>query len=190
MSETGTPEVQVWAVDQLKPYENNARKISELAVEKVAASIRNFGFRNPILANAEGVIIAGHTRLQAAKSIGLGEVPVIVCDLDQAKEMALRLADNRTAQESEWDYDLLRTELAELDEVFNADLIDTGFDPSELATILEGVADLGEDSEIKDLSDDLDQKYEIAVECINESEQEQIYNKLIEMGLTCRLLTL
>ncbi len=136
------PEVVVWPIDKLQPYKNNARKISDLAVEKVARSIRNYGFRNPILANDQGIIIAGHTRLKAAQMIGLAEVPVIVCDLEEAAEMGLRLADNRTAQETEWDYDLLRAELVLLDGDFNFDLLDTGFDPSELASITEEMADV------------------------------------------------
>ncbi len=99
------------AIDALIPYENNPRDNSS-AVEHVAASIREFGFKVPIIVDRENVIITGHTRLLAAKFLGLSEVPVIVAeDLTEEKVKAFRLADNKVSEFSEWDEELLKLEL-------------------------------------------------------------------------------
>ena len=95
----------------LIPYENNPRKIDG-AVEAVANSIREFGFKVPIITDAEGVIIAGHTRLAAAEMLGLEEVPTLVADdLTDEQARAYRLADNKTAEASKWDISKLVEEL-------------------------------------------------------------------------------
>lgn len=127
--------VEVWDIARPQPYPSNARVVPDEAVKKVAASIRAFGFRNPILVDAEDTIIAGHTRLLAAERLKLSEVPVIVCaDLPPAKVRALRLADNRTAQETTWEYERLNVELEDLARL-GLDVSLTGFDPDELAGI-------------------------------------------------------
>jgi len=127
------PTLQVWPIERPVPYAHNARIIPDSAVGKVAASIREFGFRQPIVVDREGVIIAGHTRILAAKQLGLKEVPVLVAaDLTPAQVRAYRLADNRTAQETTWDLLLLNSELEDLAGL-DIDLILTGFDPGELA---------------------------------------------------------
>lgn len=133
MKETARPAIELWPVEKPVAYARNARVIPDQAIGKVAASIKEFGFKNPILVDGEGVIIAGHTRLLAAQRLGLGEVPVVVCDdLTDAQVKAYRLADNRTAQESTWDYELLNIELGDLS-TLDIDLSLTGFDPDELA---------------------------------------------------------
>lgn len=102
------------AREWLKPYPNNPRK-NDKAVDAVAASIREFGFKVPIITDKDGVIIAGHTRLKAAEKLGLETVPVIVAsDLTEEQAKALRLADNKTAELAEWDPDLLLKELSEM----------------------------------------------------------------------------
>ena len=99
-------------VDDLIPYENNPRK-NDAAVDAVAASIREFGFKVPIIADADNVIVAGHTRLKAAKKLGLETVPVIMADdLTEDQIKAFRLADNKTGELAEWDFEKLETELA------------------------------------------------------------------------------
>jgi hypothetical protein len=104
------------ALDKIKPYPNNPR-INADAVDAVAASIAEFGFKVPILVDKSLVIIAGHTRRLAAIKLKLSEVPVIVAtDLSPAKVKALRIADNATSDRSEWDMDLLTAELASLEE--------------------------------------------------------------------------
>src|SRR5262245_60778504 len=104
--------VASWPVGKLIPYARNARKISPRAIDKVAASIKEFGFRQPIVVDGEGVIIVGHCRFLAAQKLGLSEVPVhAATNLTPAQVKAYRLADNRTNQETDWDYDLLGPEL-------------------------------------------------------------------------------
>ena len=102
---------EAWPVDRPKPYERNPRR-NDAAVEKVAASIREFGWAQPIVVDGDGVIIIGHTRLKAAKKLGLKTVPVLVlADLTPEQVAALRLADNKTAELAEWDEPLLAAEL-------------------------------------------------------------------------------
>lgn len=98
-------------VGDLVPYENNPR-FNDGAVDAVAKSIREFGFRNPIIVDRDNVVIAGHTRLKAALKLGLEKVPVIVADdLTPEQVKAYRIADNSTGMLADWDYDLLRQEL-------------------------------------------------------------------------------
>jgi ParB-like chromosome segregation protein Spo0J len=121
----------------IKPYPGNPR-INDAAVDAVAASIRQFGFRQPIVVDADGVIICGHTRWKAAQKLGLEKVPVHVAkDLSPEQIKAYRIADNQTATLAEWDYDLLPIELADL-QACNFDLGLLGFDQDELAKLLEG----------------------------------------------------
>ena len=123
-------------IGQIKPYPNNPR-INEGAIEAVAASIREFGFKVPIVVDADGVIVAGHTRHKAALQLGLDKVPVIVAkDLRPEQIKAFRIADNKTAELAEWDYDLLPIELAEL-QACNFDMGLLGFDVDDLAQLLD-----------------------------------------------------
>jgi len=125
-------QLEWWPIERPIPYARNARVIPDSAVGKVAASIKEFGFKSPIIVDGEGVIIAGHTRLLAAQRLGMETVPVIVADdLTPAQVKAYRLADNRTAQESTWDMDLLSIELEELAGL-DIDVSLTGFDDSDL----------------------------------------------------------
>jgi DNA modification methylase len=113
-------------VKDLIPYDKNPRKNDE-AVKYVKASIEQFGFKVPIVIDADGVIVAGHTRLKAAKELGMKEVPCIVADdLNEEQIKAFRLADNMTASKSEWDVELLNTELLDLEA--NFDMSDFGFE--------------------------------------------------------------
>ena len=115
------------SVDKLIPYERNPRK-NDPAVEAVAVSIREFGFQSPIILDRDGVVIAGHTRLKAAKLLGMEKVPVIRSGLSGEKAKAYRLADNRTGELAEWDIDLLD---AELSEIVDIDMSEFGFDLDE-----------------------------------------------------------
>ena len=104
-------------VDEIRPYANNPRR-NDKAVEKVAESIKLFGFKQPIVIDREGVIIAGHTRLLAAKKLKMKQVPCIAADdLSPEQVRAYRLADNKVAEFSEWDFDLLDEELLNLQEI-------------------------------------------------------------------------
>jgi DNA modification methylase len=128
--------VQIWTIDRLLPYIRNARTHSEEQVAQVAASIQEFGWTNPILVGGDGVIIAGHARLLAARKLGMAEVPVIVLDhLTETQRRALVLADNKLALNAGWDEDMLRVELESLKEDdFNLDLV--GFTTEELDNLL------------------------------------------------------
>lgn len=113
-------------IGQIKPYEHNPRN-NDAAVEPVAASIREFGFRQPIVVDANNVIICGHTRYRAAKRLGLETVPVLVAsDLSPEKVKAYRLADNKTAEAAEWLPDELAAELGDLQSAL--DMAQFGFD--------------------------------------------------------------
>jgi DNA modification methylase len=131
-------QVQIWAIDRLLPYARNARTHTDDQVAQVAASIREFGWTNPILASPDGTIIAGHARVAAARRLQMAEVPVIVLDhLTDAQRRALVLADNRLALDAGWDEELLRVELAALQED-NFDLDIIGFSDEEMESLLRG----------------------------------------------------
>jgi hypothetical protein len=104
-------------IDELIPYENNPR-INDNAVKYVAYSIKQFGFKVPIVIDSNNVIIAGHTRLKASKRLNLKEVPCIIADdLTEEQIKKFRIADNKVAEFSEWDEELLSLELSELEEM-------------------------------------------------------------------------
>src|SRR6266702_2620219 len=128
--------IELWPVERPIPYARNARKIGEAAITKVATSLKEFGWRQPVVVDGEGVIIAGHTRLLAAQRLGLAEVPVHVAEgLSPAQVKAYRLMDNRSHEEAEWDYELLGAELFDL-KGLDLDLGLTGFDGDELAELM------------------------------------------------------
>ena len=128
--------IQQRIITDIKPYEHNPR-INDAAVDVVATSIKEFGFRQPIVVDEDGVIIVGHTRFKAAQKLGLEKVPVHVAKgLTPAQVKAYRLADNKTGELAEWDYDLLPIELADLQGMdFDLDLI--GFSSDDLARLLD-----------------------------------------------------
>ncbi|MBY0261639.1 MAG: ParB N-terminal domain-containing protein [Phycisphaerales bacterium] len=130
------------AVDSIIPYDRNPRD-NDGAVDAVAASIREFGFRQPIVVDAEGVIVAGHTRWKAARKLGLETVPVHVAkDLTPEQARAYRVADNRLAQLATWDDTLLNAELAELKEL-GIDMSLLGWSDADLDALLAPPGNLG-----------------------------------------------
>lgn len=115
-------------IDELIPYANNPRK-NDKAVDAVAESIKEFGFKVPIIVDGHGEVIAGHTRIKAAKKLGIGEVPCVLADdLTEQQIKAFRLADNKTSELADWDNDLLAEELSG---IFDLDMELFGFDLSE-----------------------------------------------------------
>lgn len=144
-------------VGDLVPWEDNPR-LNDSAVEKVRESIKRFGFAAPIIARqADGMVIAGHTRLRAAMELGLDRVPVRWMDLDPADARMLALADNKLGEVAEWDDDLLEKVFADLAEDPDLDLSGLGWDEDELEDIAQGVpaftpdedADLGGLDQVK-----------------------------------------
>lgn len=166
-------------LDELQEYENNPRN-NENAVAAVAASIEKFGWKQPIVIDAAGVIVAGHTRAKAAAQLGQQVVPCVIADdLTEDEIRAYRLADNKTAELAGWEIDKLEAELATLSEM---DMAAFGFKMH--------VDEEDEPKERDDLSDNVNAIYEVIVECADEYEQEEIFNRLNGEGLQCRVLTL
>ena len=141
--------IELRKLSDIKPYPGNPRQ-NDAAVDAVAESIRQFGFRQPIVVDTEGVIICGHTRYKAALKLGLEKVPVHVAkDLTPAQIKAYRIADNQTANLAAWDYELLPIELSDL-QGMDFDLGLLGFSKDELAKLLdhgvqEGLTDPDDD---------------------------------------------
>jgi len=128
--------IELRPLAEIRPYEKNPR-INDAAVDAVAESIRRFGFRQPIVVDAEGVIVCGHTRWKAAQKLGLTEVPVhVATDLTPEQIRAYRIADNKTSELAEWNLELLPIELGELKDA-GIDWSLLGFDQDELAVLLD-----------------------------------------------------
>lgn len=118
--------VEYISTDTLIPYVNNPRK-NDKVIDMVAGSIKEFGFKNPIIVDKDNIIVAGHTRYEASKKLDLKEVPVIKADdLTEKQIKAFRIADNKTEEFAEWEMDLLEIELEGLDAIV------TGFEAVEL----------------------------------------------------------
>jgi DNA modification methylase len=137
--------IEIVDINTIKPYENNPRKLKDSAIEKVAKSIKEFGFRQPIVVDKEKIIVVGHTRYRASKKLGLTNVPITIADnLTPEQINAYRIADNRTNEEAEWDIELLKTELKDL-QLKDFDLDLTAFDEDQLNNFLfeekEGLTD-------------------------------------------------
>ena len=146
--------VELWPTSRIRPYENNPR-VNDQAVDAVAASIKEFGFRQPIVIDADGVIIVGHTRYKAALKLELKKVPVhVATGLTPAQIKAYRIADNQTASLSQWNQSLLPLELAELQKM-DVDLNLTGFSKEDLLRLLEPpIAGQTDPDDIPDPPDD------------------------------------
>ncbi|MEI8194741.1 MAG: DNA modification methylase [Phycisphaerae bacterium] len=130
-------QIELRPIDQIKPYPGNPRNNDD-AVDAVAKSLKEYGFRQPIVVDTEGIIIVGHTRYKAAVKLGLAQVPVhVATDLTPAQVKAYRIADNATAEIADWNYELLPIELSGLEEM-NYDLGMLGFDQEELKRIMSG----------------------------------------------------
>ena len=140
------PQIEMMAVADLVPYARNSRTHDDAQVAQIAASIREFGFTNPVLIDAQGGIIAGHGRVLAARKLKLDTVPCIMLDhLTETQRRAYVIADNKLALNSGWDEELLKLELSDLnDEGFDLDL--TGFTSEEILAL-----DMGEDEDPQDV---------------------------------------
>lgn len=167
-------------LDDLTPYENNPR-LNDGAVDAVAKSIEEFGFKVPIVIDKDGVIVAGHTRLKAAKQLHIDEVPCIIADdLSDEELKAFRLADNKVSELAGWDFDKLDAELKNID----FDMSDFGFDFNTIDEENDKFDDA--DTEYHDIND----KTIIAIEFDTEQELESAFQKLNDEGYNCQILTL
>ena len=160
-------------IDKIKPYENNPRKNDE-AVKYVAESIKQFGFKNPVILDKNNVIVAGHTRLKAAEELDIKEVPCIYADdLSEEQVKAFRLADNKVAEIAAWDFGKLEEELADID----IDMEQFGFTINE-----------NEQTEPDEVN--YNEKISVIVDCVDDAEAEKVFNKLQAEGYSCRISTL
>jgi len=143
-------DVELVNTDSLIAYTNNPKEHPESQVEKIASSIKNYGWDQPIVVDGENEIIKGHGRLQAAELLGLDEVPVITReDLTDAEAKAARIADNKTA-ESDWIDDVLETEIEILTEEDEIDIDHLGFDDDEMGELLDEIEENESDIEYTD----------------------------------------
>ena len=164
-------------IKALKPYEKNTKKHDKTQIANVAESIKQYGFVQPIVIDKNNTVVIGHCRLLAAKQLKMKEVPcVCVDDLTEEQVKALRIVDNKS-NESEWDFDILPDELAELD------LSDFDFDF--------GVSLDEDDTETKEREEiALNESISVVVECSDDEEAETVFEKLSEEGYKCHISTL
>ena len=177
--------VEMWPIERCIPYCRNPRKNDE-QVDRMASAIREFGFRIPIVAKSDGSVVDGHLRLKAAQKLGLKEVPVALADeLTDAQVKAFRILANKSANWAEWDTDLLKLELEDLQELdFNLEL--TGFDAEELGDIwLDG--DGGQD---EPKGEDYHESLSVVVDCEDEAQQKALFEEFTKRGLKCRVQSL
>lgn len=178
---------ETWPIDKLIEYVRNPRK-NDHAVDRVAAAIREFGFRVPVVAKSDGTVVDGHLRLKAAKKLGLTEVPVVLADdMTDLQIKAFRLSVNKMAELAEWDDELLAIELHELNAA-DFDMALLGFDAGELSAAMGLDEELDGDAPKIDEGIDYKEKFAIIVECADEAEQQATFERLDSMGFTCKVL--
>jgi len=176
--------IQEIEIEKLIPYARNSRTHSDEQVAQIAASIREFGWTNPILIDGESGIIAGHGRLAAARKLGLKKIPVIeLKHLSETQKKALIIADNKLALNAGWDNELLALEFEELKlEGFDLELL--GFDKNEIDKLFENNID---DDEIKEVSDDGNRNL-LLIETISEMELQKLFDEMKERGFECKIM--
>ena len=176
------PKIELRNIDKLIPYINNSRKHSDEQVAQIAASIKEFGWTNPILVDGDNGIIAGHGRMLAARKLGMDAVPVIeLAHLSETQKKALIIADNKLALNADWDIEILKLEIGNLE---NFDLNLLGFNNQELANLFDEL-------KVNSITD-LEYKpaFSIIIDCKDEQEQEKIFNELDTKGYKCRVQSL
>lgn len=172
-------------LDEINTFDNNPRTHSKPQIYQIAHSINEFGFTNPVLIDEHNNLIAGHGRLLAAQNLGIDEIPAIVIDgLTDAQRRALIIADNKLALNAGWDFERLESEIDFLNEC-NFDLDLTGFDKDEIDSIFSAHVESDTPTDKKYV-----EKYEVLVECKDEDEQQNVYEKLNKEGLKCRVLSM
>lgn len=164
-------------IKELKPYKKNAKKHPKEQVERIANSIKEFGFTQPVIIDSNNCVVAGHGRILGAKKAGLTQVPTVMLeDLTEEQIKAYRLVDNKL-NESEWDFGLLDEELGILSDDIDMELF--GFDTD--------MTD--EELEKKKIEFEIKEKYEVHIICKDEKQMEQVYNKTKGMGIDCKLVS-
>lgn len=169
------------AIDKLLLDPANARKHGQKNLDSIKGSLAKFGQQKPIVVNADNVIVAGNGTMQAAKELGWKEINIVRTDLKGSDITAFGIADNRTSELAEWD-DKVLSELLEGLKAEDFDLSAIGFNDEDFAE--------KKPRHQKDLSDEISETFEVIVECNDELSQQHTFEKLIEEGYTCRVLTL
>lgn len=164
-------------IKELKPYKKNAKKHPKEQVERIANSIKEFGFTQPVIIDSNNCVVAGHGRILGAKKAGLTQVPTVMLEsLTEKQIKAYRLVDNKL-NESDWDFSLLDEELGILSDDIDMELF--GFD--------EDMSD--EELEKKKIEFEIKEKYEVHIICKDEKQMEQVYNKTKGLGMECKLVS-
>ena len=164
------PPYKAVAIADLIPYARNSRTHSDAQVAQIAASIREFGFTNPVLVDGANGVIAGHGRILAARKLGMDTVPVIeLAHLSEAQKRAYVIADNKLAMNAGWDDEMLRAEFEELGDA-GFDLALTGFDGAEIASFLHNA----EEAELPELADGDREPFQQMTFTLHDEQKEQI----------------
>lgn len=157
--------VETWPIEKPVEYDKNARIIPQAAIDLVAKSLESAGFQQPIVVDEQGVVIAGHTRLKAAKQLGYTEVPIHVArGLTENQVKAYRLMDNRSNQDTMWDTVILRDELNRLADIDDLDPSLTGFSDTEFAAFASKV-DIGRFQDAPKSFKEFDSAIEVDIKC-------------------------
>ena len=160
-------------IKELKPYKKNAKKHPKEQVERIANSIKEFGFTQPVIIDSNNCVVAGHGRILGAKKAGLKQVPTVILeDLTEEQIKAYRLVDNKL-NESEWDFGLLDEELENLSEDIDMNLF--GFDMDEIE----------EEEQKKKVEFEVKKENKIIITCKTKRQTEDLYKRLIEEGYSC-----
>jgi len=173
------------SVETLIPYARNSRTHDESQIAQIAASIKEFGWTNPILLDGENGIIAGHGRVMAAQKLGESKVPTIeLSHLTEHQKRAYIIADNKLALNSGWDNEMLTLELETLQEAgYGIDVL--GFDDKELKALFGNLDDV--DDDLKEPNDE--SKNLLMIECEGERELEKLFEEMQERGFECKILS-
>lgn len=169
------------------PYAKNA-KLHDSNAKLIANSIKAFGFKQPVLVDEQMVVISGHGRLEASKLLKLDSIPIIIADdLTEAEIKAYRIADNKVAEKSTWDNDLLKLDIEELE----FDMVEFGFSQAEMNDLFDW-NEPEEEPEPKEENGDavpMEDDTVIIIRCASDEELEETFNKLFEEGYDCKLTT-
>jgi ParB-like chromosome segregation protein Spo0J len=169
-------------IEDLIPYANNSRVHSDAQIAQIAASIKEFGFRNPVLVDGNG-ILAGHGRVLAARKLGLDVVPTIDCsDMSDIQKKAYVIADNKLALNATWDNEILALEISAIQDAMDLDIL--GFDPKELKALHPEEESHNEGNIVLD-----ENKHLLLIECDDERHLQTLYDEINERGLKCKIMS-
>lgn len=175
--------IEILKIDEVIPYENNARTHDDAQIQKLCKLITEFGFKVPVIVDENNVLLSGHGRLLAAKALDMEEIPATrETNFSEEKKRAFRIADNFVSELSKWDFGLVACELEELS-ASAYDLVGVGLD--DLKNMAASAVIASAEGGSEPTNQDLSRKYVIEIQCIDESEQETFYKQLKAEGYEC-----